>query len=210
MERLKSLGIIPVNKDILYSLYGDLKFPENKVADLERKGFVIRIKRNLYVVSSRVHNQEISSELVANHLYGPSYVSLESALAHYGLIPERVYAMRSVCMRMRKNYDTPLGHFEFVKMPSTYFPIGVRQEIVNNQYAFLIASPEKALCDLILYTNNLRLQSVRAMHEYLEEDLRFEMSALTSFNVRIIEECIEYGRKRMELSQLLNLLSNEK
>ena len=210
MERLKSLGIIPVNKDILYSLYGDLKFPENKVADLERKEFVIRIKRNLYVVSKRVHNQEISSELVANHLYGPSYVSLESALAHYGLIPERVYAMRSVCMRMRKNYDTPLGHFEFVKMPSTYFPIGVRQEIVNNQYAFLIASPEKALCDLILYTNNLRLQSVRAMSEYLEDDLRFEMSALTSFNVRIVEECVEYGRKKTELSRLLKLLSNEK
>ena len=210
MERLKNLGVIPINKDVLYSLFSDLKQPKDKISDLERKGFVIRIKRNLYVVSKRVHNQEISSELVANHLYGPSYVSLESALAHYGLIPERVYAMRSVCMKMRKNYDTPLGHFEYVKMPEKYFPIGVRQEIVGNQYAFLIASPEKALCDLILYTNNLRLQSVRAMREYLEEDLRFEMSALTSFNARIIEECIEYGRKRMELSQLLNLLSNEK
>jgi hypothetical protein len=118
--------------------------------------------------------------------------------------------MRSVCMKMRKNYDTPLGHFEYVKMPSTYFPIGVRPEIVGNQYAFLIATPEKALCDLILYTNNLRLQSVRAMREYLEEDLRFEMSALNSFNVRIVEACIEHGRKKMELSQLLNLLSNEK
>jgi hypothetical protein len=131
MERLKSLSVIPVNKDILYSLYGDLKFPENKIADLERKGFVVRIKRNLYVVSKRVHDQEISSELVANHLYGPSYVSLESALTHYGLIPERVYAMRSVSMKMRKNYDTPLGHFEFVKMPEKYFPIGVRPEIVK-------------------------------------------------------------------------------
>lgn len=210
MERLKGLGIIPVNKDILYSLYGDLKFPENKVADLERKGFVIRIKRNLYVVSKQVHSQEISRELAANHLYGPSYVSLESALAHYGLIPERVYAMRSVCMKMHKRYDTLLGQFEYWKAPVQYFQIGINQKIVNNSYSFLIASPEKALCDLILFTNNLRLQSVKAMSEYLEEDLRFEMPALTSFNVHIVEECLAFGRKKTELTQLLKLLSNEK
>jgi hypothetical protein len=210
MERLKGLGIIPVNKDILYSLYGDLKFPENKVADLERKGFVIRIKRNLYVVSKQVHSQEISRELAANHLYGPSYVSLESALAHYGLIPERVYAMRSVCMKMHKRYDTLLGQFEYWKAPVQYFQIGINQKIVNNSYSFLIASPEKALCDLILFTNNLRLQSVKAMSEYLEEDLRFEMPALTSFNVHIVEKCLAFGRKKTELTQLLKLLSNEK
>ena len=210
MERLKRLGIIPVNKDILYSLYGDLKFPENKIADLERNGLIIRIKRDLYVVSKKVHNQEISSELVANHLYGPSYVSLESALAHYGLIPERVYAMRSVCVKMHKRYDTPFGQFEYVKVPEEYFQIGVNQEIIGKSYCFLIALPEKALCDLILCTNNLRLQSVKAMNEYLEEDLRFEMSALDSFNVNIVEECLKYGRKKTELTQFLKLLSNGK
>ena len=210
MERLKDLGVIPVNKDILCSLYSDLKFPENKIANLERDGLIIRIKRNLYVVSRKVHNQEISSELVANHLYGPSYVSLESALAHYGLIPERVYAMRSVCMKMHKRYDTPLGLFDFMKVSAQYFQIGVNQEIVDKSYCFLIASPEKALCDLILCTNNLRLQSVKTMTEYLEEDLRFEMSALDSFNVDIVEKCLKYGRKKTELTQLLKLVSNGK
>jgi hypothetical protein len=210
MERLKNLGVIPVNKDVLYSLYGDLKFPENKVADLEQNGLIIRIKRNLYVVSRKIHHQEISSELVANHLYGPSYVSLESALAYYGLIPERVYATRSVCMKMYKRYVTPIGQFEYVKAPALYFQIGINQEFVDKSYCFLIASPEKALCDLILNTKNLRLQSVKAMSEYLEEDLRFEMSALDSFNVNIVEECLKYGRKRTELKQLIKFLSNGK
>ncbi|MDR1199834.1 MAG: hypothetical protein LBK94_12630 [Prevotellaceae bacterium] len=196
--------------NLLYSLYGNLKFPENKLVDLERRGFIIKIKRSLYVVSGKIHNQEISSELVANHLYGPSYVSLESALAYYGLIPERVYSMRSVCIKMHKNYDTPLGQFEYVKMPVQYFQVGINQEFIDKSYYFLIASPEKALCDLILATPSLRLQSMKAMNEYLEEDLRFEMSALTSFNVHIIEECIKYGRKKTELSQLLKLLSNGK
>ncbi|GHT05819.1 hypothetical protein AGMMS49525_13520 [Bacteroidia bacterium] len=210
MEQLKNLGIIPVNKDILVSLCGNLKYPKKKLSELERKGLVIRVKRNLYVVSPKVHNQTISTELVANHLYRPSYVSLESALAYYGLIPERVYTMRSVTTKLHKQYGTLLGNFEYVKVPAQYYPIGVRQEIVDNSYAFLIASPEKALCDKIVTTPNLRLQSVKAMGEYLEEDLRFEMSALSSFNSDIVEECIEYGRKRTELTQLFELLQNGK
>ena len=207
MERLKSLGVIPVNKDILYSLYGNLKFPENKIADLEQNGLIIRIKRNLYVVSPKVHHQEISRELVANHLYRPSYVSLESALSYYGLIPERVYSVRSVCTKLHKQYNTPLGYFEYIKVPENYFSIGIRQEIIENQYAFLIATPTKVICDMIVATPNLRLQSVKAMHEYLENDLRFEMSALSSFNTDIIENCIKFGKKKTELTQLLKLLS---
>jgi predicted transcriptional regulator of viral defense system len=206
MERLKKTGIVPISSDILYSLYSDLKQPKDKVSDLERKGLIIRIKRDLYVVSQKVHGKQISRELVANHLYSPSYVSLETALAYYGLIPERVYSVRSVCTKMHKNYDTPLGHFEFVKASSNYFSIGIRQEIVNDEYAFLIASPEKALCDKIICTPNIRIQSVKAMREYLEKDLRIEMSALQNFDVEIIKQCAEFGRKKGELTQLLNIL----
>ena len=54
MERLKNIGIIPVNSDILYSLYGDLNNPDKKLIDLERKGLIINVKRNLYVVSPKV------------------------------------------------------------------------------------------------------------------------------------------------------------
>ena len=207
MERLKNLEAIPVNKDILYSLYNDLKQPKDKISDLERNGFIIRIKRNLYVISKKVHNQEISSELIANHLYGPSYISLEFALAHYGLIPERVYAIRSVCVKMHKFYDTPLGRFEYIKVPVKYFQIGVNQEIIDNSHCFLIASPEKALCDMILCTNHLRLQSVKAMKEYLEEDLRIDFDVLKTFDRDIVKQCIEVGKKKGELMQLLKLLS---
>jgi hypothetical protein len=208
MEILKNIGVIPINKDILYSLYGDLKRPDEKVSKLERKGHIIRVKRDLYVVSQNVHNQKISRELLANHLYGPSYVSLESALSYYGLIPERVYSMLSVCTKQYKQYYTPLGNFEYVKVPENYFSIGINQEIINNSYAFLIASPEKALCDKIVHLRKVRIQSVKAMHEYLENDLRFEMDALSSFNTDIIEKLIKLGKKKAELTQILKLSQN--
>jgi predicted transcriptional regulator of viral defense system len=189
-------------------LYGDLKRPDEKVSELERKGFIIRVKRNLYVVSPTVHNQEISRELVANHLYRPSYVSLESALAYHGLIPERVFTMRSVCMKLHKQYDTPLGHFEYIKVPIDYFSIGIHQQIVDNKYAYLIATPEKALCDLILATPNLRLQSVKAMQAYLEDDLRIDFSAVQDFDLDIIRQCVEVGRKKGGLSNLLKIFDS--
>ncbi|GHU92788.1 hypothetical protein FACS1894155_12810 [Bacteroidia bacterium] len=206
MERLKNLGIIPVNKDVLVSLYGNLKDPKKKLSELERKGIIIRVKRNLYVVAPKVHNQEISTELVANHLYGPSYISLESALAYYGLIPERVFTMRSVTTKLHKQYDTPLGHFEYVKLPAPYYTIGVRQEIIDNSYAFLIATPEKALCDKIVTTPNLRLQSVKAMREYLEDDLRIDFSAVEKIDLDVIRQCIEVGRKKGALDLLEKVL----
>jgi predicted transcriptional regulator of viral defense system len=205
MERLKNIGVIPINKDVLYSLYDDLQRPDRKIPELEQKGLIIRVKRDLYVVSPKVHHQEISRELVANHLYSPSYISLESALSYYGLIPERVYSVRSVCARQRKQYNTPLGNFEYIKMPENYFPIGIRQEIIENKYAFLIATPTKALCDMIVATPNLRLQSAKAMQNYLKEDLRVDVEALKTLDRDIVRQCVEAGKKKAELRLLLKI-----
>jgi len=205
MERLENIGIIPINRDILFSLYGDLKRPDEKVSELEQKGLIIRVKRDLYIVSTKVHNQKISSELVANHLYRPSYISFESALSYYGIIPERVYSVRSMTTKRAKTIKTPLGNFEYKTASADYFSIGIRQEIIENQYAFLIATPTKAICDMIVTTPNLRLQSVKAMQNYLIEDLRIDFDVLKTLDKDIVKQCIEVGKKKGELGLLLNL-----
>ena len=90
-------------------------------------------------------------------------------------------------------------------MPEQYFSIGIRQEIVENQYAFLIATPTKAICDMIVATPNLRLQSVRAMQNYLTEDLRIDIDALQTLDKEIVRQCVEVGRKKTELKLLYEL-----
>jgi hypothetical protein len=114
--------------------------------------------------------------------------------------------VRSVCTKIRKNYNTPFGNFEFIKVPEKYFPIGIRQEIIKNQYAFLIASPEKALCDKIVCSQNIRIQSVKAMQTFLEDDLRIDFSAVEHWDMEIVRQCVETGRKSRELKLLLNFL----
>lgn len=206
MNELKEFGIVPIDYQVLVTALRGYQSPKDRVSLLEKNGSLIRLKKGLYVVSSKASQQPLSRELVANHLYGPSYISLESALSYYGLIPEKVYALRSVTAKRSTHFSTQLGTFDYETVPEDYYSIGIKQELVKNEYAFLIATPEKALCDMILCTRNLRIQSVKAMQIYLEEDLRIDMLEIKKCNTDIIKSCIAIGKKRTELTQLLKLL----
>ncbi|MGB4030843.1 MAG: hypothetical protein WBK94_01160 [Tenuifilaceae bacterium] len=168
---------------------------------MEKNGELIRLKRDLYVYN----NPSISKELIANHLYGISYISLETALAFYGMIPERVYAIRSVTTKRAKTFTTPVGIFEYRTVDPEYFSIGIKQEIIDNQFAFLIATPTKAICDMVVLTPYLRLQSARAMKEYLFDDLRIDFESIGSLNRDVVRQCIETGKKKSELRWLLEI-----
>lgn len=204
MNALDSLHNIPINSAVLKEFLGNLKYPKNKISNLEKKGELIRLKKDLYINSKTF----ISKELIANHLYGVSYVSLETALAHYGMIPERVYATRSMTTKRAKNFTTPLGIFEYKTVSAEYFSIGLRSEIIGNQYAFLIATSTKAVCDTIVATPYLRLQSVKAMQNYLTEDLRIDFDMLKTLDKDIVRQCIDTGKKKPELKLLLKFLEN--
>ncbi len=209
MINLARFGNIPIDYTTLVSVLDEYRFPKNKIVALEKQQQLIRLKKGLFVVAPKVSKSQISRELIANHLYGPSYISLESALSYYGLIPERVYSVRSVTTKRAKQYLTPLGKFDYPKVPENYFSIGIQQEQTESKSIFLIASPEKALCDMILLTSGLRLQSVKAVKTYLEENLRIDLSEKKDWNTEIIRECSEKGKKKTELTQLLKLLENE-
>jgi predicted transcriptional regulator of viral defense system len=206
MKSIKQFGIIPIDFSALASVFDDHKFPKDKISNLEKKGDLIRLKKGSYVVSTKIHNQPISNELIANHLYGPSYVSFESALSFYNLIPERVHTIRSMTIKRSRKFSNSLGNFEYISASKKYYEIGIGQNIINNEYAYLIASPEKALCDIIVATHRLRIQSVKAMQIYLEEDMRMDFSVIEQFNIEIIKQCIATGKKKTELIQLYELL----
>lgn len=204
MENLESFGIVPIDYGTLRTLYNEYRFPRNKIAALEKEGKIIRIKRGLYVVSPQVSKQLLSVELLANHLYGPSYVSMESALRNYGLIPEQVFTVRSMTLNRSKKYKTSLGYFEYTTVPAAYYPIGIVQQTAGDGYTYLMASPEKALSDLITTTPGLRIQSPKAMRVYLEDDIRFDRTALRTLNPDLIRKCMETGKKKNTMEFLLN------
>ena len=205
MTGLEQFKNIPVESTVLQNLMDNYKYPRNKVSALEKRGDIIRLKKGLYVVSEKISRKAVSRELIANHLYGTSYVSLETALSFYGMIPERVFSIRSMTVKRAKNFKTPFGYFDYTTVSTDYFSIGIRQEIVENEYAFLIAEPTKTICDMIVATPNLRIQSAKAMRNYLMEDMRIDFDFLKTLDKDIVKQCIVTGKKKEELGLLLKL-----
>lgn len=205
MTLLSELGNTPIDFAVLKSMFPNYKSVHNKISELEKSGKLLRLKKGMYIVSPHVSGKLLSEELIANHLYGPSYVSMEFALRYYGLIPESVYTIQSMTTKHSKEFKNSLGTFQYTQCSKEYFSIGIRQEI-KGLTSFLMACPEKALCDLIIHTPNLNLRFQKDLLLYLEEDLRFDMEAFYQMDKSIFEHCIKVGRKKSTLTNLLKLI----
>ena len=209
MSPLVQFGNIPFGLDALSSLFPNVKHIGEKALRLEAAGQIIRLKKGCYVASAAETGKELNPYLIANHIYGPSYVSLNTALRYYGLIPERVYLMQSLTTKHARSFKTPVANFDYENCSAEYFPIGVRMER-ENDVTFLIASPEKALCDLINYSKALNLRYMKDVATYLEDDIRFDMDALETFDISILEACAPFSRKKTSINTLIKYIRHER
>lgn len=165
-----------------------LAYPRNRINDLLRQGVVLRVKKGLYVFGDRYRRRPYSRELLSNLVYGPSYVSLDYALAYHGLIPERVEALTSVTPNRSRRFATPVGLFVYRQVPARAYEVGVVRVEEENQQAFLIALPEKALADKIVSVRGGRISSIAEMGRFLEADLRVDAGALRTLSAERIDD----------------------
>ncbi len=116
-----------------------------------RTNRLIRLRRGLYMLAPPYRKVEPHPFLLANAMKSASYVSLQSALAHYGMIPEYTPVTTSVTTGRPENIGTASGTFYFSHIKKSWFS-GYRQvEVMPGQSAFL-ANPEKCLLDLVYLT----------------------------------------------------------
>ncbi|HQC54957.1 MAG TPA: hypothetical protein PKX91_04445 [Clostridia bacterium] len=154
--------------------------PMAKISRMVKNGEIIPVIRGLYV-----RDQNVSKNVLAGVIYGPSYVSFETALAHYGLIPERVYNVTSATFRKRRTkcYRTKFGNFYYTDIPARAYPYGLRY-IAEQDSGYLIASPEKAICD--------KLYSIRPCYSQKEleyilfDNLRIDEDMFWSLDLELI------------------------
>jgi hypothetical protein len=164
-------------------------------------GDLIIIRRGLYALSPLYRKNDISAFSLAQLIYGPSYISLESALSAHGWIPEGVRDIVSVTFRLPKDFDTPLGHFSYVRVTQKTLYAGVRRVANEAGMTWLIASPLKALADYV-YCRRLDwtsvdplIKSLRIEEEQLAELVQADFDELegnyTSVRVRRFLEGIK-------------------
>ena len=162
--------------------FGNHHHPRREIGKLLRQGRIIRVKKGLYVVAATAaSSRPYSKEIMANLIYGPSYISLEYALSWYGWIPERVEQVASMTPKRNKHFHTPIGDFVYHYLAREKYTIGISQVTVRDTHTALMATPEKALSDLL--ARQALLTSLKELESHLFE------------NLRISEECLLTCRK---------------
>ena len=172
--------------DMLLEELREYASPRSKLSRMAKNGEIFPIVKGLYETEKGT-----PGIYLAGSIYGPSYVSFEYALGHYELIPEAVYTLTCATFEKKKakKYETPFGTFTYRDVPSEAFPLSLK--LVNeNGYYYRIATPEKALCD-ILYTLRPTANAAE-LHTMLNDDLRIEDSELRKLDAALVAELSEH------------------
>lgn len=174
--------------------------PRDAITRLLRDRAIIRVKKGLYVFGLTYARRPYSPELLANLIYGPSYVSLDYALQYRGLIPEHVQAVTSVTCARPRRFSTPLGLFIYRSVPLDGYWRGVQRVAVGPDVAALMATAEKALADKVRDDRGTGVSGVVGMLSYLLEDLRIDEDGLVALDPEMVEEVAKaYRSHRVRL-----------
>lgn len=124
-----------------------------------RKGSLVLVRRGLYYIDKNLAQRKPHSLELAQKIYWPSYISMETALSYHGLLPEAVYIITSATTKRSKIFKTPYGAFSYDKLPADNFFIQVERKTENSSCYFM-AKPWKAICDYI-YCRKKNWQGLR-------------------------------------------------
>ena len=176
----------------------DESFSRQNLNAWQKKGYIKKIIKGHYLFSDIEVNQNILF-LIGNKIYKPSYVSFESALSFYKLVPESIFAITSANSRNTYTFKTHYGEFIYKKIkPKLMFGY---KTVTNKNYSFNIAEPEKVILDYLYIKPHLKseddFEELRIDNEVFFEQInkkkfysyleRFKNTALTKRAKRLIK-----------------------
>ena len=194
-----------IEKHLLELQLTGYKRKNDKISEMVRSGELIPLVRAKYISGEAYETGKISTFLIANGLYGPSYISGFTALYYYGWIPEKVVSIESVTTKRSRKFETPIGRFEYKKVAVNSFHVGISYKL-QGEIGFLIACPTKALVDVLWTENVAHITSLKTLDAYLFENLRIDESEFVTADEQILNQCIQVGRKKRLLKLLKKLL----
>ena len=164
---------------------------------------IIQVRRGLYVLAPVFRKVPLNTRALAQIIYGPSYISLESALSRHGLIPEAVYTLTCVSYGKAKSFDTPLGTFSYTRIPQKVLFAGVERLQENQEAPIFMANPLKALLDYI-YVHKVNWKDLTPLYH----SLRIEPEDLQIITAAMAEE-IEDNYRSRRVQKFLMIIRKE-
>ena len=155
-----------------------------KIARMLQSGALIPLRRGLYAT-----RRDLAPHCLAGSIYGPSYVSFETALAWHGMIPEGVVEILSATPKRPASFKNGFARYRYLTVPKTVYPVGILR-ITDSDLPFLIASPTKALVDRIA-----REPGFRSMADVARWMEGMRIATRIGLNREELSECAAgYGR----------------
>lgn len=159
----------------------DPEFREATLYDWEKNGRVIKLRSKRYIFSD-FKPENFDLYLIANKIYFPSYISLELALNHYGIIPEAVIRVTSISTNKTLSVATKIGIFDYKSVDKKLF-FGY-QIVTSGDVSYKIATLEKALIDYCYFNSNITspvdFASLRFNIDVLKDNLHIkELNRMT-------------------------------
>ncbi len=190
MQELRSLVASEVfDYQMLMYVLRAYKKPRDKVTALLRGGDIIQVKRGIYVFGEKHRKGLLSLEVVSGMMVQPSYISREYALQRYGLLTERVETMTCMTTRHRKQFDTPIGRFDYAFIGKRKFGIGViSKQSTGEEGGVLYATKEKALADWLATVPLIK--DLETFRHFLFVESRIDEKSLFPLDRTLLREII--------------------
>jgi len=196
---------VGLSQAVLSEALAEYKRPNDKISYMIEKGELTHLARGFYAYTNYPNRNLFLNYHIANIIYGVSYISRYTALDHYSLISDGVVTYESMTMKRSKEIINDRGRFTYHTLAEEVFPIGLRSIAANEVCTYIMATPEKALCDIIWTSSKLPITSYKDMLYFLEEDLRFDMDYFAKADVTIFEECMAKGSKKNMIKYLIKM-----
>lgn len=199
-KQTRPLGVFDTS--LVLPFYASPQQAQRQLSDWVRAGKLMQLRRGVYAFPPPYDGEQPVRYVVANRLVRPSYVSLQSALAHYGLIPEHVASVTSVTTARPNTLSNQFGRFLYRHIKTALF-CGFRYERISRTQSAFVATPEKALLDLIYLTPN-------GDDEIYISELRLQnLDGLNGDRLRQLVEEAELPKLSRALPHLLNTIQEE-
>lgn len=171
--RKSKLYIFAVDEIIKYFPDSSPRTIQNQIQMWEEKGLLLRMRRGIYKVQFPEGGPDIPDLYIANKIYEPSYVSLQTALSFYSIIPEVAFGVTSVTTRQTKNFKNKFGNFQYRSCKNeAYCGYNI---VLYEGFKIYIAEREKAFVDFVYFKN-------RDGEEIDTNEERFDGDSLKNFS----------------------------
>lgn len=152
-------------------------FDRNNLTHWVKKGYLVRLRQG-YFAFSEYRGKNDYALYFANRIYSPSYISLHTALAFYGMIPEAVVQFTSITSLKTASFTNDFGEYSYRNVKESLM-FGYELKPIADKRTIQLATPEKALLDLLylypFYNNVQEIEALRLDEDYLNQDLKKDL-----------------------------------